>query len=117
MAVSCALLAGIPVQKSMAQAGRTAKTQASQSNKITVTGTVMDKTTGDPLIGVSVVVKGVANTGTITDIDGKFTLKLPYAEAPLVFSYLGYQKLFRAQGKTFLSCCRKIRKPCRKSLS
>lgn len=51
----------------------------------------MDKTTGDPLIGVSVVVKGVANTGTITDIDGKFTLKLPYAEAPLVFSYLGYQ--------------------------
>lgn len=35
--------------------------------------------------------KGVANAGTITDMDGKFTLKLPYAEAPLVFSYLGYQ--------------------------
>ena len=51
----------------------------------------MDKTTNDPLIGVSVVVKGVANAGTITDMDGKFTLKLPYAEAPLVFSYLGYQ--------------------------
>jgi TonB-linked SusC/RagA family outer membrane protein len=43
------------------------------------------------LIGVSVVVKGVVNAGTITDMDGKFTLKLPYAEAPLVFSYLGYQ--------------------------
>ena len=40
---------------------------------------------------MSVVVKGVANAGTITDMDGKFTLKLPYAEAPLVFSYLGYQ--------------------------
>ncbi|WP_291590526.1 SusC/RagA family TonB-linked outer membrane protein [Bacteroides sp.] len=90
MAVACALLAGIPVQ-SMAQAGRTARTQASQSNKITVSGTVLDKSTNDPLIGVSVVVKGVANTGTITDMDGKFTLKLPYAEAPLVFSYLGYQ--------------------------
>jgi len=51
----------------------------------------LDKTTNDPLIGVSVVVKGVANAGTITDMDGKFTLKLPYAEAPLVFSYLGYQ--------------------------
>lgn len=49
MAVSCALLAGIPVQKSMAQAGRTAKTQALQSNKITVT-VRNDKTTGDPLI-------------------------------------------------------------------
>lgn len=90
MAVSCALLAGIPVQ-SMAQTGRAARTQASQNNKITISGTVLDKTTNDPLIGVSVVVKGVANAGTITDMDGKFTLKLPYAEAPLVFSYLGYQ--------------------------
>lgn len=90
MAVSCTLLAGIPLQ-GVAQTGRTAKVQATQSNKITVSGTVLDKTTNDPLIGVSVVVKGVANAGTITDMDGKFTLKLPYAEAPLVFSYLGYQ--------------------------
>lgn len=65
--------------------------QTTQNHKITVSGTVLDKTTNDPLIGVSVVVKGVANAGTITDMDGKFTLKLPYAEAPLVFSYLGYQ--------------------------
>ena len=90
VAVSCTLLAGIPLQ-GVAQTGRTAKVQATQSNKITVSGTVLDKTTNDPLIGVSVVVKGVANAGTITDMDGKFTLKLPYAEAPLGFSYLGYQ--------------------------
>lgn len=90
VAVSCTLLAGIPLQ-GVAQTGRTAKVQATQSDKITVSGTVLDKTTNDPLIGVSVVVKGVANAGTITDMDGKFTLKLPYAEAPLVFSYLGYQ--------------------------
>ena len=90
VAVSCTLLAGIPLQ-GVAQTGRTAKVQATQSNKITVSGTVLDKTTNDPLIGVSVVVKGVANAGTITDMDGKFTLKLPYAEAPLLFSYLGYQ--------------------------
>lgn len=90
VAVSCTLLAGIPLQ-GVAQTGRTAKVQATQSNKITVSGTVLDKTTNDPLIGVSVVVKGVANAGTITDMNGKFTLKLPYAEAPLVFSYLGYQ--------------------------
>ena len=86
MAVSCVLLASAPTQ-SMAQTGRTARTQASQNQKITVSGTVLDKTTNEPLIGV----KGVANAGTITDMDGKFTLKLPYAEAPLVFSYLGYQ--------------------------
>ena len=90
VAVSCTLLAGIPLQ-GVAQTGRTAKVQATQSNKITGSGTGLDKTTNDPLIGVSVVVKGVANAGTITDMDGKFTLKLPYAEAPLVFSYLGYQ--------------------------
>lgn len=90
MAVSCVLLASAPTQ-SMAQTGRTARTQASQNQKIMVSGTVLDKTTNEPLIGVSVVVKGVANAGTITDMDGKFTLKLPYAEAPLVFSYLGYQ--------------------------
>lgn len=90
VAVSCTLLAGIPLQ-GVAQTGRTAKVQATQNHEITVSGTVLDKTTNDPLIGVSVVVKGVANAGTITDMDGKFTLKLPYAEAPLVFSYLGYQ--------------------------
>ena len=90
VAVSCTLLAGIPLQ-GVAQTGRTAKVQTRQNHKITVSGTVLDKTTNDPLIGVSVVVKGVANAGTITDMDGKFTLKLPYAEAPLVFSYLGYQ--------------------------
>ena len=90
VAVSSTLLAGIPLQ-GVAQTGRTAKVQTTQNHKITVSGTVLDKTTNDPLIGVSVVVKGVANAGTITDMDGKFTLKLPYAEAPLVFSYLGYQ--------------------------
>lgn len=56
VAVSCTLLAGIPLQ-GVAQTGRTAKVQATQSNKITVSGTVLDKTTNDPLIGVSVVVK------------------------------------------------------------
>ena len=46
VAVSCTLLAGIPLQ-GVAQTGRTAKVQATQSNKITVSGTVLDKTTID----------------------------------------------------------------------
>ena len=65
VAVSCTLLAGIPLQ-GVAQTGRTAKVQATQNHKITVSGTVLDKTTNDPLIGVSVVVKGVANAGKKT---------------------------------------------------
>ena len=60
---------------------------AQQTRK--VQGTVVDDL-GVPVIGANVSVKGTTN-GTITDMDGKFTLKLPYAEAPLVFSYLGYQ--------------------------
>lgn len=54
----------------------------------TVTGTVLDET-GEPLIGVSVQVKGTS-TGTITDFDGKFSLNVP-ANATLTVSYIGYQ--------------------------
>ena len=88
MTVSCALLAGIPAQV-MAEC-ETVK-EISQSKKVTITGVVLDKATNIPLIGVSVIMKGSTNTGTVTDIDGKFSISLPYAEAPLVFSYLGYQ--------------------------
>ena len=44
---------------------------------------------GEPLIGVSVQVKGTT-TGTVTDFDGKFSLNVP-ANATLVVSYIGYQ--------------------------
>lgn len=47
-----------------------AQTQAS--------GTVTDQQ-GEPMIGVTVHVKGNASTGTITDIDGKFSSRYPTA--------------------------------------
>lgn len=53
-----------------------------------LSGTVNDAT-GMPLIGVSVLLKGSA-TGTITDLDGNFTIEVPGAESVLVFSYIGY---------------------------
>lgn len=52
-----------------------------------ISGTVVDAT-GEPIIGANVVVKGTTN-GTITDIDGKFTLKVP-TECTIVISYIGY---------------------------
>lgn len=59
----------------------------------TVTGTVYDES-GLPLIGVSVQEKGTSN-GAITDIDGKFSVKLsPEATGGgkiLIFSYIGYK--------------------------
>ncbi len=53
-----------------------------------VTGVVTEAGSGEPLIGASVVVKG-ASIGTVTDIDGTYTLNASAADV-LVFSYIGY---------------------------
>lgn len=52
-------------------------------------GQVIDAQTGDPVIGVNVLVKGTTN-GTITDIDGKYELNAP-AGAVLQISFIGYK--------------------------
>lgn len=57
-------------------------------NQITVRGTVKDDK-GSPVIGAAIIVKG-ANTGIISDMDGRFVLEAPYAEASITVSYLGY---------------------------
>jgi len=69
-----------------------ATTALAQSN---VTGTVVDET-GEPIIGASVMVKGT-KTGTVTDVDGKFSLVNVQGKT-LVVSYIGYDnKEVRAQ--------------------
>ena len=69
------LVALIPVSSLLAQA-------------LNVGGVVVDKKTGDPLIGATVIQKGTAN-GTITDLDGKFAFPMPKG-AVLLVSYVGY---------------------------
>lgn len=54
---------------------------------ITLNGNVKD-TTGEPIIGASIVEKGNTTNGTITDLDGNFSLKVP-ANATVVISYIG----------------------------
>ncbi len=54
----------------------------------TVVGTVLDEA-GEPMIGVSVLVQGTT-TGTVTDLDGKFSIPNVSADATLVISYIGY---------------------------
>lgn len=56
---------------------------------ITVKGVVVDAG-GEPVIGASVQLKGAAGVGTITDVDGKFTLSVP-ANGVLQISYIGYK--------------------------
>lgn len=58
-----------------------------QQQTITVSGVVMGSD-GEPLMGVNVVEKGTTN-GTITDLDGKYTLNVG-SNAVLQFSYIGY---------------------------
>ncbi len=56
---------------------------------ITVNGVVVDAS-GEPVIGASVQLKGAAGVGTITDLDGKFTLSVP-TNGVLQISYIGYK--------------------------
>ena len=58
------------------------------AQNLTVTGVVTEKATGYPAIGVSVLVKGTTN-GTITSMDGDYTLSNVPKNATLVFSYVG----------------------------
>lgn len=55
---------------------------------ITVKGTVFDST-GETVIGASVVVKGNTSIGTISDIDGNFVLTVPSENTTLVVSFVG----------------------------
>ena len=54
-----------------------------------VTGQVTDAESGEPLIGVSVVVAGTTN-GTSTDVDGRYTLRVPEGATELRINYTGY---------------------------
>lgn len=63
-------------------------TAAAQTSK--VSGVVKD-TNGEPLIGVAVRVKGT-KSGTVTDIDGKFSVKAD-KKSTLIFSYVGYKTI------------------------
>ena len=59
------------------------------AQQITVKGVVNDKD-GSPVMGAGVFQKGAKSNGTITDLDGTFTLAGVPAKAQLVVSYIGY---------------------------
>ena len=61
-----------------------------QQDQQQITGRIIDST-GEPLIGVSIIEKGTTN-GTITDWDGNYTLNAPTG-ATLQYSYIGYQSV------------------------
>ena len=64
------------------------KVENVQQNEVTVKGVVKDAN-GETIIGASVIEKGNAKNGTVTDIDGNYTLKVKRG-ATLTISYIGY---------------------------
>lgn len=58
----------------------------------TVTGTVVDVTDNVGMIGATVVERGTSN-GTVTDLDGRFSIRLTSNNPVLVFSSIGYRTL------------------------
>lgn len=54
-----------------------------------ITGVVKDST-GEPIIGASVTIKGAQGVGAVTDIDGNFSLTVPSGKKQLLVSYIGF---------------------------
>ena len=57
-----------------------------------VSGSLKDDNSNDPLVGVTLIVKGTT-VGTVSDVDGKFELTVPANSSILVISYIGYETL------------------------
>ena len=86
-----AVMALMPVG-ALAVSGNSAP--ATQDGFRVATGVVVDKKTGEPLIGVSVAVwsNGRLQTGSSTDFDGKFKIPSPVIDFELRISYVGYKE-------------------------
>lgn len=89
-ALLCGSLCMAPLFSPAYAAGlaETGVVQAQQTRK--VTGVVVDKN-HLPVIGATVLVEGTS-VGSITDLDGNYSIDLPQGATRLVFSYIGYSK-------------------------
>lgn len=89
-AIACLVLAcgGALPTLAASETSSTLKVENVQQNEVTVKGVVKDAN-GEAIIGASVIEKGNAKNGTVTDIDGNYTLKVKRG-ATLTISYIGY---------------------------
>lgn len=61
----------------------------SQQSLVKITGNVTD-IKGEPLIGVTVVLKGNTSKGTMTDINGNYEISIPNGRSAIIFRYVGF---------------------------
>jgi iron complex outermembrane receptor protein len=62
------------------------------AQKKSVSGIVVDSSSNETVVGANVIIKGTT-TGTVTDIDGKFTLNLNEGKYTLLISFVGYKTI------------------------
>ena len=67
--------------------GSSENTATIKNKEIEISGCVLDIETNEPIVGATVLVKG-SNTGTVTDLNGNFSLKTPIGKT-LLISYVG----------------------------
>ncbi|KPL08812.1 MAG: SusC/RagA family TonB-linked outer membrane protein [Bacteroides sp. SM23_62] len=67
------------------------QTYAQEMQPRTVSGTILDEE-GDPIVGANIIIKGTT-TGTISDVDGQFSLNVTDPSAVLVISSVGYSTM------------------------
>ncbi len=100
------LLAGLAKLPAEAQVLALAKEPAHEASGKVADAVIQGKVTsakGEPLPGVTVVLKGTTN-GATTDVDGSYSLRLSQASGTLVFSFIGFiAKEVEINGKTILN--------------
>ena len=89
-----------PVFAAQESFGITSTTSLQQAGAVKK-GVILD-VNGEPIIGASVVEKGNPTNGTVTDINGNYTLKVKNAKTPLVVSYIGFITQETGGGKMIL---------------
>jgi TonB-linked SusC/RagA family outer membrane protein len=73
----------------------------------TITGTVTDSEDGQPIPGVSIIVKGTT-IGTITDANGKYSLATPQDATDLIYSFVGMETMdVPIQGRSVINVAMK----------
>ena len=70
--------------------GLSAPTYSFDSDGSTVSGKIVDAKDGSPIVGASIIIKGT-QIGTVSDIDGYYSITLPQDHRQLSFTYIGYQ--------------------------
>jgi TonB-linked SusC/RagA family outer membrane protein len=68
----------------------------------TITGIIKDASTNEPLPGVSIIIEGTT-TGTISDVNGKYSIKVDNPDAVFLFSFVGYvTEKIKVEGRTVI---------------